>query len=219
VYKHLEADVRNFVENAKAATAPTYERSVYEYPTSDELLKERARAEAEAAKKADGKGGSGSGSGTGPASQPVAVPTINTADAGVLTLNQTAGGGNCFFHSLFEAQTGRRSTSADQQQQRDAVLSALQANPALTASHFRGNNTPAFNAFATTILLEGQWVGNQTPAIVADALGLRIVIHRPDGQIYFDAVPNAVIGAPQTATVHLYYDGGHYNSYTSPALA
>ena len=103
-----------------------------------------------------------------------------------------------------------------QQAMRNSVVAAYQANAPLAASHFGvgGVATPAFVTFRTTILTEGNWAENQTPAMVSDALRLRIVIHRVNGSVYFDAVPNAVLLGPPTATIHVRYNGVHYDSYT-----
>ncbi len=161
---------------------------------------------------------------SGPKSVEKSVPAsseVRSPSGGILTVNVTLGDGNCFLHALHEAQNGVRSNDAAQAALRRRVVAVFQANPRLRVSHF-GAGVPgeaAYQQFRATILGNGVWVGDQTPAMVADALGLRIVIHRPDGSVYFDARPNPVISPAVTgAEVHVCYTGNHYNSYTAVAL-
>ena len=223
VYEHMEADARQFMHDAAAGLVEDEQQSTYQYPTALQLAEQRDKAVAAAAKavttggSTSGAGSKSGGSSGGSAAMAGPAATI-VANGTTLYLNHTAGAGNCFFHSLYEAQTNMRSAPSYQQAQRQAVLDAIQHRWRVANSHFGGTGTDDFNRFATTILLEGQWVGNQTPGIVADALDMRIVIHRPDGTVYVDFVPNARLGCATNNTVHLYYDGGHYNSYTTVAL-
>lgn len=216
VYRHLAADAEQFISGSMDASATDTTmggETFYEYPTAAELIVERDKAvkDGETKAKSTKSGGTSSGLAGGPRT-PLHTPE------GVMHLNQTAGAGNCFFHSLFEAKTESRSTDADQQAMREAVLKAVTDNPQLAASYFVNANSPEYHEFAADLLLEGTYVDNQTPSAAADALGIEIVIHNPDGTIYFDAVPNAAIVGPPTETVHVYYDGGHYNSYTKAPL-
>lgn len=219
VYEHMEADARQFMQDAGASGVEDEQQSTYEYPTARQLAEQRDKAVAAAIKSGKAGGSPSAAASTSGGSAALAGPAATIVASGTtLYLNQTAGAGNCFFHSLYEAQTTMRSAPSYQQVQRQAVLDALQQRPRVTNSHFGGTGTDAFNRFATTILLEGRWVANQTPGIVADALDMRIVIHRPDGTVYVDFVPNTRLGCVTNGTVHLYYDGGHYNSYTALPL-
>lgn len=135
--------------------------------------------------------------------------------------NVTVGDGNCFFHALHESQNGTRSTTTLQGQIRQNVVNALTQRNDICISHFGplGNQSAEFNHFAAEMLAEGAWISDQTPAIVSDALNMRICIHNPDGTVYFDAVPNSAFPHQQAVvTVHVMYTGNHYNSYTNPAL-
>lgn len=213
VYRHIQADVEAFVAaapNAQAGSDPT----VYEYPDLEALLRQRAAAVQQAKVAAAAKAGSS------PQSSAVAQPAAATLQVGPTTffLNQTAGAGNCFFHALHEAKTGQRSSLAAQQAEREAVLDAIRNNDQMAQSNFNGVDTDDFNRFATALLLQGNWVENQTPSYIADATGLTIVIHNPDGSVKFTAQPNAAFGVPAAGSVHLSYDGYHYNSYTTVAL-
>jgi hypothetical protein len=132
--------------------------------------------------------------------------------------NQTAGDGNCFFHALHEAQSGARSSVAAQATLRRHIVETFESNSLLRISHF-GSGNEEFTQFRVAVLTRGEWAGDQVPAMVADALGLRIVIHRPDGSIYFDARPNSEISPSVSGLeVHVCYTGNHYDSYTQFVL-
>jgi ribosomal protein S18 acetylase RimI-like enzyme len=220
VYSHMEANAKAFLEDCETAGPETHDRSTYEYPTSDDLLAQRAKVQAAVAKSAastTGVGGPTSGATATTGGPPISAPTI-PVNGGVLHLNTTAGAGNCFFHSLHESSTGQRSSSVAQQEMREDALDAVRATPGLAQSHFGGTGTPEYQEFALTLLLEGHWVENTTPGIIADALGWEIIIHRPDGSVLIAFQPNARFSPVVVRTVHLWYDGGHYNSYTPNAL-
>jgi hypothetical protein len=135
--------------------------------------------------------------------------------------NVTVGDGNCFFHALHESRHSTRSSTELQGQIRRVAVDALSQRNDICTSHFgpRGKESAEFQHFALKMLEEGAWISDQTPAIVSDALNMRICIHNTDGSIYFDAVPNNAFHHPQPmVTVHVMYTGNHYNSYTNPAL-
>ncbi|WP_082087055.1 eCIS core domain-containing protein [Teredinibacter purpureus] len=134
----------------------------------------------------------------------------------VLQVNNTAGGGDCFYHSLHEARSGNRSNRVAQQTIRDQIVRVLRGNPRLAASHFGGGagGLASMQRFITEISTQSTWVPDHGPAIIADALRLRIIIHRPNGSIYYDAQPNATIVGPAQGVIHVQYTGAHYNSYT-----
>lgn len=217
VYEHMRADALRFIE------AEAHEKgkdSVYEYPTMEEILIEREKAIEKAKKNGEKQADDSSGSGEVEASsKDTGGLTQIVVDSTTLHRNVTAGGGNCFFHAIFEAVNNARSDMGTQQVMRETVVQVFQQNAALANTHFgvQGVHAPAFQQFATAILTEGNWIGNQTPSYVADALRWRIVIHNPDGSIYFDAQPNPHFGAAQQ-TVHICYNGVHYDSYTQQPL-
>ncbi len=141
-------------------------------------------------------------------------------DGRQLQANVTLGGGNCFYHSLYEAINNARSDNGTQQAVRQQIADALQANARLANSHFGSGveGQHALQRFITTTTTAGEWVPDDGPAIVADALRIRIVIHRPDGSVYFDARPNEALVGAALRTVHLRYTGAHYDSYTANPL-
>ncbi|OZG73986.1 hypothetical protein BTA51_09405 [Hahella sp. CCB-MM4] len=143
-----------------------------------------------------------------------------TENGHVLHANDTAGGGDCFYHSIFEALNGRSSNLQDQQSVRARIVTALRHNPRLAASHFGSDRagSTALERFIQEVSRQTEWVPDHGPAIIADALGIRIVIHRPNGTVYYDARPNATIVGPPSQTIHLQYTGAHYNSYTRNQL-
>lgn len=157
-------------------------------------------------------------SGTKPGGGAVAVAPVDVQESGiVLRPNVTAGGGDCFYHSIHEAETGARSGAGQQQAIRARVVAALRGNPRLAASHFGSGaaGRAAMENFIRLISTQSEWVPDHGPAIVADALRTRIVIHRPNGSVYYDAQPNTGIVGAVAATLHLQYTGAHYNSYTA----
>lgn len=149
-----------------------------------------------------------------------AAPTIDDGNGGQLHANVTEGDGNCFFHALYESRNSARSNGPAQLLIRQSVLQALAGSEAMARSHFgaRGVNSPEYLYFAQEMVRNGAWVTDQTPAIVSDALNLRIVIHNPNGTIYYDAQPNATFHGGAPVVVHVQYTGNHYNSYTPAAL-
>ena len=186
--------------------------AVMEIRNTDEFLKWLAKGE-----KSKSKSGSGS---KGDEPELVAAPTIDVEGV-TLRANETDGDGNCFFHALYESINKARSNTGLQQAIRLSVLDALAGNEAIAASHFgaQGIESPEYQFFAVEILTEGAWVTDQTPAIVSDALNMRIVIHNVDGSVYFDAQPNPTFEHENDlTTVHVQYTGNHYNSYTHEPL-
>jgi hypothetical protein len=147
-----------------------------------------------------------------PASAPVLSPTGQQ-----LYLNQTLGDGNCFFHAIYEALNDAQSNADTQKAMRESVITAFRDNQALRISHF-GDGQREFNTFVKTIQGEGNWATDQTPAMVADALRLRIIIHNRDGSVYYDAQPNVALVGLAISTIHVQYHNSHYDSYTRNSL-
>lgn len=151
---------------------------------------------------------------------PLVRAEVRDAGNNLLHPNVTAGGGDCFFHSLHETIHEARSSGPAQQAVRDQIRAAILGNPRLATSHFGSgaNGIAARDAFLQAIQTPGTWIPDDGPAVVADALRTRIIIHRPDGSVYYDAQPNVALVGPAQRTVHVEYTGAHYNSYTRNPL-
>lgn len=146
---------------------------------------------------------------------------VDVVESGqVLHANNTAGGGDCFYHSIYEALNYAKSDGGTQQEIRDQIVLAIRGNTRLAASHFGTGpaGQTAIQRFIQEVSTQSTWVPDHGPAIVADALRIRIIIHRPNGAVYYDAQPNTTIVGGVSATIHLQYTGAHYNSYTADAL-
>lgn len=156
----------------------------------------------------------------------VRVPEIQPEDKGLgpvqqeeladLHLNRTAGDGNCFFHAMFEAMNGKRSTPENQQEMRERIINAILNDRSIRSGFFGtvrdGIDYEYLNQFINNLLTENSWVPDHSPYMMARIFNVNIVIHRPGGSILF----LVLIGAPKT--IHLQYTGNHYNSYTQEKL-
>jgi hypothetical protein len=140
-----------------------------------------------------------------------------TVDGKTLTVNTTLGDGNCFYHAVYEALTGQRSTPDAQMQIRRGAVNAMLTDP-LVQTHLFGEIPDTDDMWETisVLLEEGAWTEDFTPSFVAEALNLEIHVLQATGESYYTASPTAPRNGLRT--IYLVYTDAHYDSCTEQAL-
>lgn len=195
---------------------PQYRKNIYNYIQTLENFKEPALAALLAHLKDSLQMKFSSTSSSTSVAKPENASEQSLSGVGSLHLNSTLGGGNCFYHAVYEALHNQKSTVETQRTIREHIVESLRSNQQLALSHF--GTRGALDEFIELISRDNEWVPDFGPSIVADALEITIVIHRTDNSIYYEATPDAGLGRNSQNTIHLQYTGAHYNSFTDTAL-
>ncbi|MCB6201596.1 hypothetical protein [Extibacter muris] len=135
-----------------------------------------------------------------------------------LMCNHTEGDGNCFFHAVYEALSGEKSTAEAQQQIRNQIAAGMRTNVRLAVSHFGPRENGDCERYIQSLTTPGRWVDDIGPALAADFLCIVIYIYDVYGHVYKIEAPHPYAAGPVRKVIHLQYTGNHYNSYTTASL-